>query len=77
MRLIVLALLAAALAGCSWFRDPPPEPARRVVPGSRIIYNSGVGDTLWSVCDGPNLIYLTEKSPQMVVVANGCVGRQP
>lgn len=77
MRRALVVLLTMTLAGCTWFREPPPEPARRVVPGSRIIYNSGVGDTLWSVCDGPNLIYLTEKSPQMVVVPNGCMGRQP
>ena len=77
MRIGLLVGLALVSTGCSWFRDPPPEPARRVTPGSRIIYNSGVGDTLWAVCDKGNLIYLTEKTPQMVVVPGGCPTGQP
>ena len=70
MRIGLLLVLALVSAGCS-------EPARRVTPGSRIIYNSGVGDTLWAVCDKGNLIYLTEKTPQMVVVPGGCPTGQP
>jgi hypothetical protein len=70
--LIGLALLAT---GCTWFREP--EPARRITPGSRIIYNSTSGDTIWSVCDKGNILYLTEKSPQIVVVPGGCPSGQP
>jgi hypothetical protein len=79
MRRVALVLLAfTTLAGCSWFRDPPPpEPARRVTPGSRIIYNSGVGDTVWTVCDKGNLVYLTEKSPAITVIPGGCPSGQP
>jgi hypothetical protein len=78
MRRALLLLVLLMSVGCSWFREPPPpEPARRVTPGSRIIYNSGVGDTLWVVCDKGNLVYLTEKSAAFTVVPGGCPSGQP
>ena len=70
--------LALMVTGCSWFRpDPPPEPIRRVTPGSRIIYSSTPGDAVWSVCDKGNLLYFTEKSPLIAIVPGGCPSGQP
>ena len=74
MRRGVVVLFALLALGCSTKRV---EPERRITPGSRIIYNSGVGDTIWAVCDKGNLIYMTEKTPAMSVVPNGCPGGQP
>jgi hypothetical protein len=74
MRLVILVGLLLSLVACS-HKEPPPE--RRITPGARIIYNSGVGDTVWVVCDKGNLIYMTEKSPSMAVVPGGCPSGQP
>lgn len=75
MRRAGLVLGVLVLAGCSWRDAPPPE--RRVTPGSRIIYNSGMGDAVWAVCDRGDRIIMTEKSPQLVVIPGGCPSGQP
>jgi hypothetical protein len=72
-RLIVVGVLV--LGGCSWGNPPPPD--RRITPGARILYNSGVGDTIFAICDKGDRIILTEKSPQMVVIPGGCPSGQP
>lgn len=76
MKRVLLVLAALSLSGCFWRNDPPP-PARAVTPGSRIIYNSGQGDTIWTICDKGNLVYMTEKSPALSVVSGGCPTGQP
>ena len=77
MRTGLIIGLALMSAGCSWFRDPPPQPERRVTPGSRVIYNSGTGDTVWAICDRGDRIIMTERSPQITVIAGGCPSGQP
>lgn len=72
MRRAIVLLAMVLTVGCA-----AKDPDRRITPGSRIIYNSGVGDTIWAVCDKGNLIYMTEKTPAMSVVPNGCPGGQP
>ena len=76
MRRVVLAGMLLLSTGCFW-RNEPPTPERRVTPGARIIYNSGVGDTVWVICDKGNLVYMTEKSPALSVVSGGCPTGQP
>jgi len=76
VRRVILAGMLLLSAGCFWRNEPPP-PERRVTPGSRIIYNSGVGDTVWVICDKGNLVYMTEKSPALHVVPGGCPSGQP
>ena len=74
-----LLLLVLPLSGCSGAEIRRRHRSRRA--GSRrargCIYNSGVGDTLWSICDRGNLIYMTEKVAQVAVVPNGCPHGQP
>ena len=77
MRRYVLVGLGLTLASCSWFREPPPEPARRITPGARVIYDSGMNDTIFSICDKGDRLILTTKSPQIVTVPGGCPSGQP
>jgi hypothetical protein len=72
MRCVGLLLTVLSLSGCSWFRDPPTQ---QITPGSRVIYYGGVA--VWSICDRGNLIYMTDKSPQIAVVAGGCPTGSP
>lgn len=76
MRRLGLGLLVLTLAGCSWFREPPP-PERRITPGSQIIYDSGVGDTVFTTCYKGNLVFMTTKSPNIVVLQGGCPSGNP
>lgn len=64
------------LGGCSWFRpEPPPPPTQRITPGARIIYNGGIA--VWVVCDKGNLIYMSENTPAISVIAGGCPTGSP
>lgn len=70
-RLIILALVAGlSLAGCAWFRDPPEQ---RVTTGATVVY-AGNGFDLFSICDpkSGNLVYMTQKNPQVAIVKDGC-----
>jgi hypothetical protein len=73
MRRSLLVLLTMALAGCSWFREPAP--VQTITPGSRIIYNGGVA--VWVVCDRGNLVYLSQGTAAIHVVAGGCPSGSP
>jgi hypothetical protein len=67
-RTLILAMLALAVAGCSWFRPEPP--VQTITPGSRIIYNGGTA--VWVVCDRGNLVYFSQGTAAINVVAGGC-----
>jgi len=68
MRPLLLVGLGLTLTGCTWFRDPPP--VQTITPGSRVIYNGGTA--VWVTCDRGNLIYFSQGTPAIQVVANGC-----
>lgn len=48
----------------------------RAAPASRLIYSGGSGNTVYSICDRGNRIYLTERGP-FQVVPGGCMDGQP
>jgi hypothetical protein len=71
-RLLILALITG-LAGCAWFRDPPEQ---GISTGATVVYNGG-GFKVFSVCDRGNLVYSSEKNPQVYVVPGGCNAGAP
>ena len=72
MRIVILVGLTLVGAGCSWFRDAPPE--QKITPGARLIYMGG--RPIWTICSRGDRVYLTDTG-QFQVVAGACPSGEP